>query len=136
MSSGGFGLAGFHCAHAPEDFFADALTFLARVDPEPPETTPQIGDTFAMESPVAACSGPAHLLGHLCLRLARCWLQHAPLSLQPALPPPDLGQLARLCHPCTALYRQQHLQRAVSVSAWLVEGLTPHLPALTPNPAG
>ncbi|GAB4446333.1 MAG: hypothetical protein OHK0015_49440 [Chloroflexi bacterium OHK40] len=68
-------LADFHaylCAHAPAAFFLDTLTFLDRLDPEPPETTPQIVDTFAMESPVAACRGPAHLLRHLCLRLARC----------------------------------------------------------------
>ena len=55
-------LAAFHAfltTHAPDAFFRDVLTFLARVDPEPPATTPQIVDTFALASPSAACSGPA-----------------------------------------------------------------------------
>jgi hypothetical protein len=128
-------LAAFHAwltTHAPAAFFLDTLTFLGRVDPEPPETTPQIVDTFAMESPVAACAGPAPLLRHLGLRLARCWLAHAPPALQGALPPLDLSVLARPWHPRTALDRQQELQAAVAVSAWLGDGLTPHLPALDP----
>ena len=128
-------LADFHAylsAHAPAAWFLDSLAFLDRLDPEPPQTTPQIVDTFAMESPVAACRGPAHLLRHLCLRLARCWLASAPAALQSALPPLDLGQLARPCYPRTAVERQQHLQTAVTVTAWLVEGLTPQLPALEP----
>jgi hypothetical protein len=129
-------LAAFHaylCDHAPAAWFLDSLAFLDQLDPEDPTTTAQIVDTFAMESPVAACRGPAHLLRHLCLRLARCWLAHTPLSLQSALPPLDLGQLARPFYPRTAVERQQHLQSAVSLSAWLVEGLTPHLPALAPT---
>jgi hypothetical protein len=128
-------LAAFHaylCDHAPAVFFRDSLAFLDQVDPENPATTPQIVDTFAMESPVAACRGPAHLLRHLCLRLARCWLEHAPRSLQHALPPLDLGQVARPFYPRTALDRQQHLQSAVSLTQWLRDGLTPHLPALEP----
>lgn len=127
-------LADFHAylsVHAPEAFFADVLTFLAQVDPEDPASTPQIVDTFALESPVAACRGPAHLLRYLCLRLARCWLEHGPRSLQHALPPLDFGQLARPCYPRTALDRQQHLQSAVSVTNWLCEGLSPYLPALS-----
>ncbi|GAB4446329.1 MAG: hypothetical protein OHK0015_49430 [Chloroflexi bacterium OHK40] len=56
----------------------------------------------------------------------------APPALQSALPPLDLGLLARPCYPRTARERQQHLQTAVSVTTWLVEGLTPHLPALEP----
>jgi hypothetical protein len=129
-------LAAFHAwltLHAPAALFADVLRFLDRTDPEDPATTPQIVDTFAMESPVAACRGPAHLLRHLCLRLARCWLAHAPPSLQHALPPIDLGHLARPASPRTAIERQQHLQSAVTLSAWLVDGLTPHLPALAPT---
>jgi hypothetical protein len=129
-------LAAFHAwltIHAPDALFADVLRFLDQVDPEDPASTPQIVDTFAMESPVAACRGPAHLLRQLCLRLTRCWLVHAPLALQHALPPLDLGQLARPCYPRTAVERQQHLQSAVSLTQWLVEGLTPHLPALEPT---
>ena len=126
-------LADFHAylsAHAPDAFFTDTLAFLARVDPEDPATTPQIVDTFAMESPVAPCRGPAHLLRHLCLRLAHCWLAHAPLELQSALPPLDLGQLARPLHPRTALERLQLLQSAATLSRWLTDALSPHLPAL------
>lgn len=126
-------LADFHHymqAHAPDTFFRDVLTFLARVDPEPTESTPQIIDTFAMESPVAPSVSPAHLLNHLSLRLARCWLAHAPASLQSALPPLDLGVLAHPGHPRTAVARQQRLQAAVTVAGWLREGLAPHLPSL------
>src|SRR5262249_28900084 len=60
-------LADFHAfltAHAPDAFFRDVLTFLAQVDPEPPDTTPQIVDTFAMASPVAAPSSVGLLLRH------------------------------------------------------------------------
>jgi hypothetical protein len=124
-------LADFHHymqAHAPDTFFRDTLTFLARVDPEPTESTPQIVDTFAMESPVAPSVSPAHLLNHLSLRLARCWMAHAPAALQPALPPLDLSVLVHPGHPRTPHARQQRLQAAVA--GWLTEGLTPHLAAL------
>ncbi|MCG8349535.1 MAG: transposase, partial [Chloroflexales bacterium] len=90
-------LAAFHAhmqIHAPDTFFRDVLAFLDRVDPENPAATPQIIDTFAMASPVAASPGPAHLLHHLCLRLARCWRQYAPSARQTALPPLDRGALA------------------------------------------
>jgi hypothetical protein len=126
-------LADFHAsmqAHAPATCFRDVLTFLARVNPEPTETTPQIVDTFAMESPVAATVSPAHLLTHLSLRLARCWMSYAPAALQSALPPLDLSVLAHPGHPRTAVARQQRLQAAVSVACRLQAALTPHLPAL------
>jgi hypothetical protein len=119
-------------AHAPDALFRHTLTFLDRVDPEDPATTPQIVDTFAMASPAQATSSPAHLLRHLCLRLARCWLTQAPPALQAALPPLDLGMLARPVHARRAEARQAHLQEAVGVTRWLVDGLTPHLPALAP----
>jgi hypothetical protein len=129
-------LADFHAyltTTAPDAFFRDVLAFLARVDPEPPAATPQIVDTFAMASPVAATASVAHLLRHLTLRLARLWLAHAPLALQHALPPLDLGALTHPGHARTALARQQHLQAAVSVSSWVVAGLTPHLSRLDPS---
>jgi hypothetical protein len=116
--------------HAPDALFRDVLRFLDRVDPEDPATTPQIVDTFAMESPAAATPSPAHLLRHLCLRLARCWLTQAPHALQHALPPLDLGMLARPVHARHTEARHDHLQEAVSVTRWLVDDLTPHLPAL------
>lgn len=128
-------LAAFHAwltIHAPDALFRDVLTFLDRVDPEDPATTPQIVDTFAMASPVVATATVAQLLNHLCLRLARCWIAHAPAALQHALPPLDLGALARSPHPRTAAARQQRLQAAATIATWLVDGLTPHLPALEP----
>jgi DDE family transposase/transposase-like protein DUF772 len=128
-------LADFHAfltTHAPDAFFRDVLTFLDRLDPEDPATTPQIVDTFALASPVAASSSVAQLLRHLTLRLARLWLAYAPPILQHALPPLDLGALAHPGHARTALARQQQLQAAVSVSSWVVSGLTPHLGALDP----
>ncbi len=128
-------LADFHAfltTHAPDALFHDVLTFLDRVDPEPPASTPQIVDTFAMVSPAAACSGPAQLLRHLTLRLIRLWFAHAPHTLQSAVPPLDLGALAHPGFARTALARQQQLQAAVTVTSWVVDGLTPHLCALDP----
>lgn len=126
-------LAAFHAyltAHAAEALFRDVLRFLDRVDPEDPAITRQIVDTFAMESPVAACPTVAHLLAHLTLRLARLWIAAAPIALQHALPPLDLGALVHLPHARTPLARQQRLQSVVSAVTWLVDGLTPHLAAL------
>jgi len=129
-------LADFHAyltAHAPDAFFQDGLRFLDRVDPEPPASTPQIVDTFAMESPVAASSSVAQLLRHLTLRLVRLWFAHAPTTLQHAVPPLDLGALAHPGFARSALARQQHLQSAVAVTTWVVTGMTPHLPSLDPS---
>lgn len=129
-------LADFHAhmqAHASDTFFRDTLIFLARVDPEPTERTPQIIDTFALESPVAASPCAAHLLNHICLRLARCWLAHAPAPLQSALPPLDLSVLAHGGHARSPLARQLRLQAAVTVALWLQDALTPQLPALDPS---
>src|SRR5215207_4657592 len=78
-------LADFHAyltSHAPEAFFQDVLRFLDHLDPEPPASTPQIVDTFAMASPVAPSTSVAHLLAHLTLRLARLWLAAAPAACQ------------------------------------------------------
>ena len=128
-------LADFHAyltTTAPDAFFRDVLTFLARLDPEPPASTPQIVDTFAMASPVAATASVAQLLRHLTLRLARLWLAHAPPALQHALPPLDLGALAHPGVARSAVARQQQLQAAVAVTIWVVDGLTPHLPTLDP----
>jgi hypothetical protein len=119
-------------AHAPDALFRDVLVFLGRVNPEPPATTPQIVDTFAMESPVAPSPTVAHLLAHLTVRVATCWSAHAPARLQHALPPLDLGALAVLPRARTALARQQRLQAVVDVVAWVTAGLTPHLPDLDP----
>jgi hypothetical protein len=129
-------LADFHAfltTYAPAIFFQDVLRFLDQRDPEDPAATPQIVDTFAMASPVAACSGPAQLLRHLTLRLVRLWFAHAPRSLQYAIPPLDLGVLAHPGHARTPLARQQQLQAAVCVTGWVVDGLTPHLPTLNPS---
>lgn len=129
-------LAAFHAfltTQASDTFFQDVLCFLDQHDPEDPAATPQIVDTFAMASPVAATSGPAHLLRHLTLRLVRLWFAHAPRSLQHAVPPLDLGVLAHPGHARTPLARQQQLQAAVAVTGWVVAGLTPHLPTLDPS---
>jgi hypothetical protein len=126
-------LAAFHAwltVHAPDVLFRDVLDFLDQVEPEDPATTPQIVDTFALASPVAATPTVAHLLAHLTLRLVRLWQQHAPTAVQHALPPLDLGALATLPVARTAVTRQQRLQTVVTVVGWVVDGLTPHLLAL------
>jgi hypothetical protein len=128
-------LADFHAfltTHAPDAFFQDVLRFLDQLDPEPPATTPQIVDTFAMASPVAPSSSVAHLLAHLTLRLSRLWLAAAPTACQHALPPLDLSGLVHLPIARTPLARQQRLQSVLTVVDWVVDGLTPHLPHLDP----
>lgn len=128
-------LAAFHAwltHHAPQALFADVLAFLDRIDPEPPQSTPQIVDTFALHSPSAPCPTVAHLLAHLTLRLARLWLAHAPPALQHALPPLDLGILADLPRARTSAERLQRLQSVVTAVTWVVDGLSPHLTALEP----
>jgi hypothetical protein len=128
-------LADFHAfmtAHTPDALFHDVLRFLDQRDPEPPASTPQIVDTFAMASPVAPSVSVAHLLAHLTLRLSRLWLAHAPPRLQHALPPLDLSGLVRLPIARTTVARQQRLQSVLTVVDWVVAGLTPHLGALDP----
>jgi Transposase DDE domain/Transposase domain (DUF772) len=126
-------LSRFHAwltIHVPDALFCDVLTFLDRLDPEDAATTPQIVDTFAMASPAAPALSVASLLRHLTRRLALAWLAQAPASLQHALPPLDLSGLARTDAPRTPQLAQQHLQAAVTVASWLVDGLTPCLAAL------
>jgi len=126
-------LSRFHAwltIHAPDVLFCDVLTFLDRLDPEDPASTPQIVDTFALASPAAPAQSVASLLRHLTRRLALAWLAQAPAALQHALPPLDLSGLARTDAPRTPLLAQQHLQAAVTVATWVADGLTPYLAAL------
>ncbi|WP_129633180.1 transposase [Candidatus Oscillochloris fontis] len=118
--------------HAPDALFRAVLRFVDQIDPEDPATTPQIVDTFAMESPAAATPSTAHLLRHLALRLVRDWQAHAPPALQTVLAEVDVAQLVRPVHARTAAARQGHLQAAITVTRTLVATLTPHLPALGP----
>ena len=118
--------------HQPRALFADVLAFLDRVDPEDPATTPQIVDTFALES-AAAPTSVAVLLWRLSGHLADLWLAQAPPALQAALPPLDL---APLHHPPPAYTRAQHqaqLDAAVTLATRLQADLTPHLGALDPT---
>lgn len=128
-------LSRFHAflsAQHPDALFRDTLAFLDRVDPEDPSSTPQIVDTFAMESPAAPAASVAQLLRHLSLRLFRLWQAKAPAALQAALPPLDLGALLHPPRWHTPLERQAQLQQAVTVANWLLADLTPHLPSLAP----
>jgi len=117
--------------HQSRALFADVLAFLDRLDPEDPATTPQIVDTFALQS-AAAPTSIAVLLWRLCGQLVDLWLAHAPADLQAALPPLDLGPLH---HPPPAWTRAQHqaqLGAAVTLATRLQTDLTPHLAALEP----
>lgn len=130
-------LAAFHAYltdHAPAAFFLDVLRFLDQVDPEDPATTPQIVDTFAMESPVTPTRSVASLLAQLSLRLIEVWQEAAPAALQGAIPPLDLGPLTHLVRLHTDVDRQQRLHAMASVAIWLRDGLTPHLAALEDAP--
>ena len=130
-------LARFHvwlANHQPDAFFSDVLAFLERLDPEAAASTPQIIDTFAVQSPAAWSPRVANLLLDLCADLIDAWQQHAPLSLQHALPPLDLGPILQPARPRDARDRQSLLVQAVSLSERLLAGLTPALPEL-PQPA-
>jgi hypothetical protein len=118
--------------HAPAVFFRDVLTFLGRVDPEDAGTTPQIVDTFAMESPAAWSPRVANLLLDLCADLRAAWERHAPRALQRALPPLDRGPIRRPMRPRDAVERQALLVQAVRLSQWLLAGCTPVQPQLPP----
>ena len=123
-------LARFHAwlsLHQPDALFRDVLAFLERVDPEPAATTPQIIDTFALQSPAAWAPRSANLLLDLCADLIRAWQQNAPLSLQRALPPLDLGPILHPPRPRDALERQALLSQAVSLSQRLLSELSPKL---------
>jgi hypothetical protein len=123
-------LSRFHAwmtIHAPDALFRASLAFLDRVDPQDVVGTPQIVDTFAMQSPVAPSSGPAVLLRLLSLRLVRLWFAHAPSHLQAAIPPLDLGALLHVPRWRTAAEQQAQVQQAVTLATWLADGLAPHL---------
>ncbi len=78
-------LARFHAwlaQHQSATLFDDVLHFLDRNDPEDAATTPQIVDTFAVESPAAWSPRVANLLLDLCADLIAAWLTHAPPTLQ------------------------------------------------------
>jgi DDE family transposase/transposase-like protein DUF772 len=128
-------LARFHAflaQHHPDALFRDVLAFLDRLDPEDPATTPQIIDTFAMQTPAAWSPRAANLLLDLCADLFAAWQDHAPLALQSALPPLDLGPILHPARPRDALERQALLLQAVTLSQRLLADLTPHVPLLLP----
>lgn len=59
-----------------------------------------------MAAPVAWPPRVANLLLALCDDLVRAWLAHAPRTLQPALPPLDLGPIRHPARPRDAIARQ------------------------------
>jgi len=126
-------LSRFHAwltVHQPAALFGNIRTFLDRVDPEDPASTPQIVDTFAMASPAAPSPGPDHLLRHLTRNLIMHWQAPAPAVVQAAIPPRDLGPRIHVSIPHTPADRQRLLQQAVTGATWVVDGVLPHLPVL------
>jgi hypothetical protein len=120
-------LADFHAwltIHAPGALFADVLTFLDRVDPEP-ASTPQIVDTFALASPAQPSRTTAHLLAHLATRMHRVWMRLKPRHLPDPCDPKDLKALADLPHADTPAARHERLQTAFAQVQRVVAALTP-----------
>ena len=115
----------------PRALFDDVLAFLDREDPEDPAATPQIVDTFALES-AAAPTSVAVVLWRLSGQLVDLWLTHAPPALQPALPPLDLGPLHHPPPAWSRAQRQAQLDAAVTLARRLHSDLAPHLAALDP----
>jgi DDE family transposase/transposase-like protein DUF772 len=128
-------LSRFHAwlsLHAPDALFRDVLAFLDHLDPEPPSSTPQIVDTFAMASPATPADSPHQLLRQLAWRLIRLWWADAPSTAQAAIPPLDVGPLLRPPRWRTASEKQALLEQAVTLATWLADGVTPHLATLQP----
>lgn len=123
-------LSRFHAwmtIHAPDALFRASLAFLDQVDPEDILRTPQIVDTFALQSPVAPTHSPAALLRQLSLRLLRIWWADAPPHLQAAIPPLDLATLIHVPRWRSAAQQQDQLQQAVTLATWLADDVEPHL---------
>src|SRR5690606_41490604 len=104
--------------HAPDAPFRASLAFLDLVDPEDVPRTPQIVDTFALQSPVAPTHSPAALLRQLSLRLLRIWWTDTPPHLQAAIPPLDLATLIHVPRWRSAAQQQDQLQQAVTLATW------------------
>lgn len=118
--------------HASDAWFRDVLTFLDRVDPEDPRTTPQLVDTFAMAS-AAAPQGPAVVLMRLMAQVIATCREQAPTSVVGAIPD-DLDE-AQLRTAREAQNREKgERQRIYTVqeARALIAALTPHLDALEP----
>jgi hypothetical protein len=119
--------------HHPDALFRDVLAFLDHLDPEDTAATPQIVDTFGMHSPAAWAPRVSNLLLEVCADLIAEWQRHAPLALQRALPPLDLGPILHPLRPQHALERQALLVQAVSLAQRLNSDLTPYLSDLAPQ---
>jgi hypothetical protein len=116
------------CTHHPDALFRDVLAFLDRVDPEDPATTPQIVDTFALQSP-AAPQSPAVVLMRLTAKLASLWLALHPADAWPVLPPDlDLHRLRTARASRSKEKGQRQLAHAVATARQVVAALEPLLP--------
>ena len=80
-----------------------------------------------MQTPAAYAPRVSNLLLDLCADLIAAWQLHAPLALQCALPPLDLGPILLPQRPRDALDRQALLVQAVTLAQRLTSDLTPHL---------
>src|SRR6266498_2524910 len=98
----------------PTILFADLVTFLDQVDPQPAASTPQIVDTFARASPAAPTVSVIDLLGQLLVRLVAAWPQTIPLPA--VLATLDLPPLRYRPRWHTADERQQRLQTVVTTA--------------------
>ncbi|WP_165360930.1 hypothetical protein, partial [Candidatus Chloroploca sp. Khr17] len=116
--------------HASATFFREVAVFLAHVDPEDATTTPQIVDTFAMQSPVAPSASPAVLLRDLTLRLVWLLRQRGPATLTAALDALDLTPFTKPTPARSVAARHARLQTTVALVARVVTTVTAHLDAL------
>jgi hypothetical protein len=119
---------GWLCTHHPDALFRDVLAFLDRVDPEDPTTTPQIVDTFALQSP-AAPQSPAVVLMRLTAKLASLWLALHPADEWPVLPPDlDLHRLRTARASRSKEKGQRQLAHAVATARQVIAALEPLVP--------
>jgi hypothetical protein len=117
--------------HQPQALFDDVLAFLDRVDPEDPATTPQIVDTFALQS-AAAPTSTALVLRGLCQQLLTLWLCQAPAQLEAVLASLELALLPPKPPSFTPAGYLLHLQQAVAFATAVQTALKPHLSELDP----
>jgi hypothetical protein len=125
-------LSRFHAwlaTHQPAALFDHVLATLDHHDPEDPRSTPQIADTFALQTPAAPVS-PRVLLAILTGRLARWWIDHVPPDHQAALPPLDLGPLLDPPRLRAPSQRPAAIHATATCASWVLAELTPALAAL------
>lgn len=123
-------LSRFHAwmtIHHPQTLFDQVLALLDRTDPEVAPI--QVIDTFALATPATPVS-PRRIIATLTGTLAQWWITTAPVALQAALPPLDLGPLLQPPRWRSAAGHARELVTMATTADQVITALTPHLSSL------